>query len=110
MGIPRNRSLLPPLPEGLSVSPEQFTVDSSNYNSDSDALFTVVPFDHKNHRAAAIFLPLSEQAAQAAVRKIPHYGKYSVLVFRQGANQVKKIWQTEKSPLILSFSIQKDKP
>jgi len=110
IGAPRNRSLLPPLPGGLEVSPGQFTVDGVHYDTDSDVLFAVVPSRRKHHRTAAIFLPLSEQAAQTAVRKIPHYGKYSVLVFRQGANQVKTTWQPEISPLIHSFNIRKDKP
>lgn len=43
-------------------------------------------------RTVALFFPLSAEAAGAALRKIPHYGKQSLLVFSNGVNRVKSTW------------------
>lgn len=110
IGVPRNRMLLPPLPKGLSLGSDRFTLDSADYSDPTDALFVVFQRFAEKQRIAAIFLPLSQQAAQVAARKIPHYGKYGLLVFGQGANQMKKTWRVGESPLIFDFSDRKDVP
>jgi hypothetical protein len=42
-------------------------------------------------------------AAEDAARRIPHYGRYSLLVFRNGQNQIKSTWEPVKSPLKYLF-------
>ena len=32
-------------------------------------------------------------------RRIPHYGRYSYLAFRDGQNRVKATWEPDNSPL-----------
>ena len=36
-------------------------------------------------------------------RKLPHYGKYSYLLFHGERNVAKGIWEAEESPLISAF-------
>jgi hypothetical protein len=36
-------------------------------------------------------------------RKIPHYGKYSYLVFRGDRNREKGVWPVVSSPLIVQW-------
>lgn len=109
LGVPCNRDLLPPMPEELSVSSESFAIRGDTYKNAADALFTVLSDARKKDgHVSAIFLPLSKNAAAASLRKIPHYGRYSLLVFQQGANQMKTTWQPKKSPLIHEFAAQED--
>ena len=106
IGLPRDGTLLPDLPEGLSLSAQRFAMEGKEYETEKDALFVVLSHPLESLRAAAVFLPLSASAAEAAVRKIPHYGKYSVLIFKAGVNQVKSVWPVQSSPLIHSFELQ----
>jgi hypothetical protein len=61
-------------------------------------------------RVAAVFAPFSADAAHASIRKIPHYGKYSFLVFDSGDNKLKGIWPAAESPLIHHFVEREMKP
>jgi hypothetical protein len=99
LGTPAEDAL-PPLPIGLSLSPNRFTVENVTYDNPEDALFLVLPHPRDEGRVVALFLPFSEGAALSAARKVPHYGKYSYLVFRNGANQSKGTWPVSLSPLI----------
>jgi hypothetical protein len=45
---------------------------------------------------------LSDAANQASV-KIPHYGRYSYLAFRDGRNRVKGTWEANTSPLMVRW-------
>ena len=54
-------------------------------------------------RVAALFLSLSPEAAAMAARKIPHYGKYSYLVFSEGTNRAKGTWEATASPTAHEF-------
>jgi hypothetical protein len=51
-------------------------------------------------------LPLSAEAASEAARKIPHYGQYSYLVFREGINEIKGTWPAGRSPLVHEFAFR----
>lgn len=88
-GTPRNRSLLPRLPEGLDVAGSRFSVDGTAYPAPDGVLFLVLPLPGATGRVAALFEPLSEAAAVQYAPKITHYGKYGYLVFAGGANRRK---------------------
>ena len=105
-GIPENSGFLGKTPAELHLSKEGFTFKGQSYHAPEDALFAVLPHPNDPDRVAAVFLPLSPEAARRALRKIPHYGKYSALVFRQGINQAKATWQVTHSPLIYDFAGQ----
>jgi hypothetical protein len=67
------------------------------------ALFAALPHPLDPQRVAAVFAPFSAEAALTSVRKIPHYGKYSYLVFDSGENRGKGTWPVTESPLIHHF-------
>jgi hypothetical protein len=85
------------------VTPESFTLEGARYPSPGDALFAVLPHPSDKGRVAAVFLPLSADAASQAGRKIPHYGKYSFLSFSGGANKAKGTWPVTASPAVHVF-------
>ncbi len=48
---------------------------------------------------AAVFVPDDVAHAERIIRKIPHYGKYSYLLFEGAENRVKGTWPAENGPL-----------
>lgn len=87
-GAPRDRSLLPPLPDGVELSGSGFSVQGVTYPDPDGLLFLVLKVPGSG-RVAALFQPLSEAAARQYVPKITHYGKYGQLVFAGGVNRGK---------------------
>ena len=47
----------------------------------------------------ALFLPADDSLAKTIGAKVPHYGKYSYLVFQGPRNRAKGIWDADASPL-----------
>jgi hypothetical protein len=102
LGWPENPALRPTLPEGFRVTGQQFELGDKLYNEANDVLF-IVTDGPENRGVTAYFLPLSVAAAQDSARRIPHYGRYSALVFHNGQNQVKSTWESTRSPLKIFF-------
>ncbi|MDT8443235.1 MAG: M1 family aminopeptidase [Desulfuromonadales bacterium] len=106
LGWPNDQSLRPVHPAGVTVAAQQFSIGDQVYATAEDVLFMVVT-NREDKRVAGYFLPGSLDAAQDAARRIPHYGRYSYLAFRNGRNQAKATWETERSPLKLLFEKEK---
>jgi aminopeptidase N len=109
LGLPERKILLPSLPDALSLSPKAFTLEGKTYQDPRDVFFVVLPHPQDPRRVAGLFLPLAGKQIEREPLKIPHYGKYSYLVFRDGNNEVKGTWPALRSPLIHTF-IWKEKP
>jgi hypothetical protein len=108
LGVPARKALLAILPQGLAISPDSFTVNEVTYDSPEDALFAVLAHSQgEDRQLVGLFLPLSAQAVPRAARKIPHYGKYSYLVFRKGINEAKGTWPAATSPLVHGFTFRR---
>ena len=103
IGLPSSQSFFPSLPEIISVNDHTVSIDGTRYGPSQDLFFGVFPHISNIDRITALLLPFSTQNLAVAVRKIPHYGKYSYLVFGQGQNMSKGIWPIEQSPLVFNF-------
>jgi hypothetical protein len=103
VGQPGQIDLLQKMPDQVALDPGSFTLNSTVYNKPSDAFFGVFHHPFNDNRTAALFIPSSKRFADSVARKITHYGKYSYLVFQQGKNKVKGIWQAGKSPLVVEW-------
>jgi hypothetical protein len=88
-GVPVRRDLLSRLPGNMTADSMGFSIDGKQFADREDSLVVVTrnPVDPKH--AAALYFPLSEPAAAAAVRKITHYGKYGYLVFSGAENRAR---------------------
>jgi hypothetical protein len=106
LGLPGGKKYLPSLPRGFSLSPGGFAIGGTEYGSREDSLFAVLPHPSDRKRVAALFLSRSPEAAATAARKIPHYGKYSYLVFSGGTNRAKGMWEATASPTVHVFPSQ----
>ncbi|MEW6442797.1 MAG: M1 family aminopeptidase [bacterium] len=93
VGPPGNRSLLPELPARLQVFAGRFVVDGRSCGEAGDALFAVVPCGRKLDRTCGLLLARDPESAERIARKVPHYGGYSLLVFRDGRNELKETWE-----------------
>ncbi|HEX9079737.1 MAG TPA: M1 family aminopeptidase [Desulfuromonadaceae bacterium] len=87
-GVPRNTALLR-LPGLATVSPGSFTIRGERYSGRDDLLFLAFEHPTREGRAAALFLPLSPEAAGRYGTRITHYGAYGYLVFSNGENRRK---------------------
>jgi aminopeptidase N len=102
-GWPSRPELRPPLPAGWQLAADGFTADGQRYEQPQAALFAVFAHPQEQERAAAVLLPLSPAAATDTVRRIPHYGRYSYLVFVDGDNRAKETWPITISPTQHNF-------
>jgi hypothetical protein len=69
-----------------------------------DARFAVLPHPLDPARIMAVYDGRSAAALLRAAAKIPHYGRYSYLVFHQGTNIAKGVWPARESPLVVHFT------
>lgn len=88
-GLPRNRPLLPRLPEGSDCADAPCSFGGVSYSAPDGLLFLVMRRGPASGRVTALFQPLSEAAAAQYAPKITHYGNYGYLVFAGGANRRK---------------------
>ena len=88
-GVPQHRTAFPALPDGMAVSRGDFSLGEERYAAPDGLLFAVMRHPLAGGRVAAVFLPLSEGAAERYALKITHYGKYGFLVFAGGENRRK---------------------
>jgi hypothetical protein len=99
IGRPSKKAGMPRFGGLFALTSEGFTVDGETYGGGQTSFFGVFPHPDDEKRIAAIFMPGSLSVATSLSTKIPHYGKYSYLVFDGTRNQVKGTWTAENSPL-----------
>lgn len=110
IGLPLRRELLPELPETLQLTSNQAILGGKTWSLGESTLFATLGQAENSDRITALFAPESADAAFSAVRKVPHYGKFSYLVFVGGVNQEKGTWPAGKSPLIKVFPPREEMP
>ncbi len=110
VGLPTRRELLPVLPEELQLPPRQALLSGKAWPLDDTTLFAALGQPDDPERVTALFLPESVEEALTAARKIPHYGKFSYLVFVGGVNQAKGTWPAGRSPLIKVLGSRESSP
>lgn len=73
--------------------------------ADSESAGYVLVFDHPENLEFAVMLIRGNPKSDllSVVRKMPHYGKYSYLLFQGENNVAKGIWPVESTPLIYTF-------
>jgi hypothetical protein len=108
-GTPRDRSQFAPLPEGVQLSATGFSVDSVSYPAPDALLLMVLKRPDSSGRVAALFNPLSEEAAQQYLAKITHYGKYGLLVFAGGGVRSKGTVPAGAGAAVVSFRPTEDR-
>ncbi len=92
-----------PAPVSLQADAEQFAFQGRVFDRGGGASFFGVY--ESDGRPMALFLPATDRrAAEEALLKVTHYGKYSYLIFDGARNQVKGVWPVTESPLVHDFT------
>jgi hypothetical protein len=104
IGNPSDRRLRPGNDAQFAVTPQAFMLNGDGYDRQTSSFFGVFVNPHNKDRTVAIFIPASASVAKVLSTKIPHYGKYSYLVFNDSRNQVKGIWAVDRSPMVVKWT------
>ena len=103
-GVPQNAPNMPPLPAGVTVAADRYAIAGESYSAPDGLLFLALPHPLNKERVAALFIPLSEKAADQYARKITHYGRYSYLGFAGGVNRQKGVFPLLGGGSVVEFS------
>jgi hypothetical protein len=103
IGLPEQPQWVQRLPRTLSLTPASFRLAGHRFDQPADALFFVARNPDSPEHIVALLHPLSPNAADAAIVKIPHYGRYSYLAFSNGHNRAKGTWETVTSPVMVRW-------
>lgn len=104
VGLPTGKDWIPVLSGRVLISSDPLVVADRALNQATDSAFLTCFTPERNGRIVALFVAPSLPAATAVARKIPHYGKYSYLVFSGEKNVAKGAWPVDASPLVHRFS------
>ncbi len=93
------------LPERIFESASQSTLTLAGKKAPlaGHSAFVVRRNPYNPSRHAAWFISADPAKAASVARKIPHYGKYSYLLFAGDQNRLKGVWEAETSPLRVDF-------
>jgi hypothetical protein len=100
VGLPQEPGRLPGLPAGVALSPRRVAVNGAIFERSDETFFGVFRHPQAAARVVALLLPLGPAGAESAAGKLTHYGRYSFLAFRNGANLAKGFWPQDPSPLV----------
>ncbi len=96
-----NDELLRKMPANVKVESQSFQVLDQTFSGPNHGVALVMANPYNSDHYVMIMAGLSEDVLSNGLRKVPHYGKYSYLVFDGAANVMKGVWEVNKSPLKL---------
>ncbi len=103
VGLPMDGCLVPMNAAQFAVDARQISLSGQTFSRTEASFFGVFAHPQKKGRVVALFLPVSHALGIALSTKIPHYGKYSYLLFNGPQNQIKGTWPVDTSPLMVSW-------
>jgi hypothetical protein len=74
------------------------------FDTQHQALFAVFPHPDDPAKVVAAYIGGQPPDRQRVAAKIPHYGRYSYLMFTGTTNSLKGVWPVEASPLIFTWA------
>ena len=103
VGQPDQKDLIRDDQDRFRFTSSGFELSGQTYTSPKMSFFGV--FDHPSPkgRVTALYLPGEAASDNSVSAKIPHYGRYSYLVFEGIQNRVKGTWLAGSSPLVVSW-------
>lgn len=84
----------------LSIAEDAFSFANATFNRRHHTFVGVFPHPHRADRIAAVYFFGRPQDRLRIATKVPHYGKYSYLIFDETTNVEKGTWPVTQSPLI----------
>jgi len=88
---------------GYELLPTGFTIDGQNYEDPDVAAAVVTDHPERVDKIVAFLYGKTPEAIDNAIRKLPHYGKYSWVTFRGVERWDRGTWEVIQSPLKYTF-------
>ncbi len=85
---------------GLTIAPDRFTVGAASFDRRRHTYVGVFPHPARRDRFVAVYLFGQDEDRLRIATKVPHYGRYSYLIFENSRNVAKGTWPAIRSPLI----------
>jgi hypothetical protein len=104
IGKPVEAVRLPVQGNHFTVDEREFKISGKSYSRRAASFFGIFKTNDAPERLMGLFLPESIELAAVLIRKMPHYGKYSYLVFKGPSNLVKQTWPVTSSPVAIDWS------
>lgn len=99
IGQPKSKELQLFLAQASDKAKRQSGISVKINNESLGNAFFFVDKKSKGETVTAFFLPETPDIARDVARRIPHYGRYSYLAFKDGQNLTKRTWSPQESPL-----------
>jgi aminopeptidase N len=103
LGRPGGRIWRPAEGSGFAFTADGFALNGSAFEGEGLSFFGVFNRHGDQQRSVALFLPAGSTVANIIAAKVPHYGKYSYLVFQESSNRAKGTWDADASPLTVRW-------
>ncbi len=87
------------LPAQVVIDARSFRIGEESYDRATHTLVLALPHPTAHDEAVGLMLASAPGEVAAVWRKLPHYGKYSYLVFAGQQNVAKGTWDVGRSPL-----------
>ena len=86
--------------DGVTFTAGSFTLNAAAYERRGHTYVGVHPHPERPEGFIAFYLFGRDKARHRIATKVPHYGRYSYLVFEDARNVAKGTWPSRRSPLI----------
>ena len=100
------KSLIPTLEQReVRLTPEGMTIEGKAFSWKDHSFMVTLPHPHDPSRSATWIISDDPAAISGLIRKLPHYGKYGVLVFKGSNpdNVFKNTWPAQRIGLMKVF-------
>ena len=85
---------------GVTVTTEDFALNAASYERHRHTYVGIHPHPERPEGFVAFYLFGRDEDRRRIATKVPHYGRYSYLVFEDARNVAKGTWPARRSPLI----------
>ncbi len=85
---------------GLVITPNRFRYREAAYDREGHTYVGVYPHPDQSELIVAVYLFGQAEDRLKVTTKVPHYGRYSYLIFEKTRNVAKGTWPVNRSPLI----------
>ncbi len=88
---------------GITVTPHDFSFSATSFDRRRHTYVGVLPHPEREDGFVAVYLFGRDEDRLRIATKVPHYGRYSYLVFENARNVAKGTWPVDRSPLIYAW-------
>jgi hypothetical protein len=104
LGMPGDESQMPETNERIVLGNHEIRLLEQTFARKNTSFFGMFEQDRQPGRVVGLFLPATFDLAATLCAKIPHYGKYSYLLFNGPRNVAKGTWPVATSEVVVTWA------